>query len=142
MSSRGAFTLSRPKTALIGATAIAFASFVSGAAFAADAARGAKVYEEQACNGCHSAKEVLVGPPHCGVVGRKAGSVPGYAYSEVIKASGLTWTEENISQFIESPLTFMSGTNMGFAGLYDEKDRADVIEFLKTERAADSPACK
>jgi len=134
--------LSLPKIALIGATAIAFASFVSGAAFAADAARGAKLYEEQACNGCHAAKTVLVGPPHCGVVGRKAGSVPGYDYSDAVRSSGLTWTEANISQFIESPLTFMSGTKMGFAGLFDEKDRADLIEFLKTERAADSPECK
>lgn len=142
MSSRGAPTLSLSKTALFGATAIAFASFVSGAAFAADAARGAQIYEEQGCNGCHAAKEVLVGPPHCGVVGRKAGTVEGYAYSEVMKSSGLTWDEANLSQFIESPLTFLSGSNMGFAGLFDEKDRMDLIEFLKTQRAANSPDCK
>ncbi|MGE3332758.1 MAG: cytochrome c family protein [Rhodospirillaceae bacterium] len=134
--------MSLSKTALIGATAIAFASFVSSAAFAADAARGAQIYEEQGCNGCHAAKEVLVGPPHCGVVGRKAGTIEGYAYSEVMKSSGLTWDENNLNQFIESPLTFLSGSNMGFAGLYDEKDRTDLIEFLKTQRAAGAPDCK
>ena len=114
----------------------------SSAAFAADSVRGAKVYEEQGCVGCHGAKEVVVGPPHCGVFGRKAGSIPGYAYSDVIKSSGITWDEKNLSQFIESPLVFMSGTNMGFAGLFDEKDRTDLIEFLKTERAPNSPACQ
>ncbi|MCA0201386.1 MAG: c-type cytochrome [Proteobacteria bacterium] len=134
--------MSFSKTALISATAIAFATFVSGAAFAADAARGAKIYEEQGCNGCHAAKEVLVGPPHCGVVGREAGSIEGYAYSEVMRSSGLTWDEQNLNQFIESPLTFLSGTNMGFAGLFDEKDRTDLIEFLKTQRAAGSPDCQ
>jgi len=127
--------------ALIGFAAIAFASISTGAS-AADAARGAKIYEEQGCNGCHAPKEALVGPPHCGVVGRKAGMIEGYAYSETMKESGLTWDEKTLHQFIESPLSFLSGSNMGFAGLFDEKDRTDLIAFLKTERAADSPACK
>ncbi len=130
------------KKTFIGFAAAAFASFAASAAFAADATRGAKVYEEQGCSGCHAAKETLVGPPHCGVVGRKAGTIEGYAYSEVMKDSGLTWTEENLHQFIESPLTFLSGSNMGFAGLFDEEQRNDLIEFLKTQRAADSPDCK
>lgn len=122
--------------------AVAFSSFVAGAASAADAARGAKVYEEQGCIGCHAPKDTLVGPPHCGIVGRKAGTVPGYAYSEVMKDSGLTWDEKTLHQFIESPLSFLSGSNMGYAGLFDEKERADLIEFLKTERAPTSAACK
>ncbi len=129
------------KRALIGFTAIAFVSISTGAS-AADAARGAQVYEEQGCNGCHAPKEALVGPPHCGVVGRKAGTLEGYPYSEVMKDSGLTWDEKTLHQFIESPLSFLSGSNMGYAGLYDEKDRTDLIEFLKTQRAAASPECK
>jgi cytochrome c len=133
--------LSLYKKVLIGFTAIAFASISTGAS-AADAARGAKVYEEQGCNGCHAPKEALVGPPHCGVVGRKAGALEGYPYSEVMKDSGLTWDEKTLHQFIESPLSFLSGSNMGYAGLYDEKDRTDLIEFLKTQRAAASPECK
>jgi cytochrome c len=126
---------------LIGFTAIAFVSISTGVS-AADAARGAKVYEEQGCNGCHAPKEALVGPPHCGVVGRKAGSIAGYTYSEVMKESGLTWDEKTLHQFIESPLSFLSGSNMGYAGLYDEKDRTDLIEFLKTQRAAAAPECQ
>lgn len=129
-------------SALAGIFAIAAALLTPAAASAADAARGAEVYDEQGCSGCHAAKEVLVGPPHCGVVGRAAGSVEGYAYSDVIASSGLTWDEETLDQFIGSPLSFLPGTNMGFAGLYDEADRASLIEFLKTERAATSAACQ
>lgn len=133
--------MSPNKKTLIGLAAIALA-WSAHAASAADAARGAKVYEEQGCSGCHAAKEALVGPPHCGVVGRKAGAIEGYAYSETMKTSGLTWDEKTLHQFIESPLSFLSGSNMGFAGLFDEKDRTDLIEFLKTERAATSAACQ
>jgi cytochrome c len=133
--------LSLYKKLLVGIAAAAATSLASSA-FAADAARGAKVYEEQGCSGCHAAKEALVGPPHCGVVGRKAGSVPDYPYSDVMKESGLTWDEKTLHQFIESPLSFLSGSNMGFAGLYDEKERTDLIEFLKTHRAANSPDCQ
>jgi cytochrome c len=140
MSSRGVRTLLLQKTVL-GFAAAAFISLTSSA-FAADAARGAQVYEEQGCNGCHAPKEALVGPPHCGVVGRKAGAVEGYPYSETLKSSGLTWDEKTLHQFIESPLSFLSGSNMGYAGLYDEKDRTDLIEFLKTQRAAGAPECK
>lgn len=134
--------MSLSKFVVSSVSAFTVAFIVSSPILAADAARGAKVYEEQGCVGCHAAKEVLVGPPHCGVVGRKAGSVPGYAYSETMKSSGLTWDEKTLSQFIESPLSFLSGSNMGFAGLYDEKERADLIEFLKTQRAANSPDCQ
>ena len=130
------------KKTFIGFAAVAFASFAASAASAADAARGAKIYEEQGCSGCHAAKETLVGPQHCGIVGRKAGAIEGYAYSEVMKDSGLVWDEKNLHAFIESPLTFLSGSNMGFAGLFDETDRNDLIEFLKVQRAPDSPDCK
>lgn len=126
---------------LIGFAAAAFVSFAS-AASAADAARGAQVYEEQGCSGCHAPKEALVGPPHCGIIGRKAGAIEGYAYSDAIKDSGLTWDEKTLKEFLNGPLTFLPGTNMGFAGLYEEKDLNDLIAFLKTNRAADSADCK
>jgi hypothetical protein len=57
---------------------------------AGDFARGMHLY--QACMGCHSLDENDVGPRHRGVVGRRAGTVAGYAYSGALCASGLTWT--------------------------------------------------
>jgi len=134
--------LSRHQNTLIGFAAFAFAAFTSAGAFAADAARGESIYEEQGCVACHGAKETVVGPAHCGVFGRKAASAPGFMYSDAMKESGIVWDEKNLHEFLSSPLTFVSGTNMGYAGLPEEKDRADLIEFLKTERAADSAACK
>jgi cytochrome c len=134
--------LSRYKNTLIGFAAFAFAAIASVGAFAADAARGQSIYEEQGCVACHGAKEALVGPPHCGVFDRKAGSVEGFMYSDAMKESGIVWDEKNLHEFLSSPLTFVSGTMMGYAGLAEEKDRADLIEFLKTQRAADSAACK
>lgn len=133
--------MSFSRITLTGAIAAVFTAFAASA-FAADVANGAKVYEEEGCIGCHAPKEALVGPQHCGVVGRKAGSIEGYAYSETMKQSGLTWDEKTLHQFIESPLSFLSGSNMGYAGLFDEKKRTDLIEFLKVERGPNSPACK
>jgi cytochrome c len=110
--------------------------------FAADVARGAKLYEEQGCSGCHAAKDVLMGPPHCGVYGRKAGAAPGYDYSDAMRESGLIWDDKTLQEFLTSPFTYVPGTKMGFAGIDDEKDRNDIIAFLKKERAPDSPACR
>lgn len=125
-----------------GALVLGIAYLASSAATAADAARGATLYEEQGCSGCHAPKETLVGPQHCGVFGREAGSIPDFAYSDAIRESGLVWDEPTLHEFLTSPFTFVPGTNMGFAGLYDENERNDLIAFLKTERAPDSPACQ
>lgn len=56
---------------------------------AGNAVRGAQVYEAR-CAGCHSVQADRVGPRHAGVVGRQAGSVPGFAYSPALQKSGIT----------------------------------------------------
>ena len=63
-----------------------------------------------------------------------AGTIDGYTYSEANKqagAKGLVWTEEIMFKYLETPLTFMPGTKMAFAGLKDAQDRKDVIAYLK-----------
>ena len=70
------------------------------------------------------------------IVGRKAGTIEGFAYSDANKAAGgkgLTWTEDVLFKYLENPLTFMPGTKMAFAGLKDPQDRKDLIAYLKTE---------
>lgn len=102
-----------------------------------DPARGEDLYEE--CKGCHSLTENVIGPRHCGVVGRKAGSVADYpSYTSVMKESGITWDHEKLNEFLTSPLSYLSGTAMGFAGFSDAADRADVIAYL--EKAGKDPA--
>lgn len=94
-----------------------------------DPARGERVYER--CEGCHSIERDRIGPRHQGVVGRKAASIPGFAYSAAMKNSGLTWDEATLDRFLQGPTRLVPGTRMGFAGVPDEKDRADLIAFLK-----------
>eukprot|EP01061_Rhynchopus_euleeides_P034357 TRINITY_DN5814_c1_g1_i1.p4 TRINITY_DN5814_c1_g1~~TRINITY_DN5814_c1_g1_i1.p4 ORF type:complete len:108 (+),score=23.55 TRINITY_DN5814_c1_g1_i1:501-824(+) len=73
-----------------------------------------------------------VGPNLFGIVGRTAGTVPGFAYSEANSESGVTWTAEVLDQYLMNPKKFMPGTKMVFAGLKKDKDRADIIAFLQT----------
>ena len=94
-----------------------------------DPARGEKVYER--CEGCHSIERDRIGPRHQGVVGRKAASIAGFAYSAAMKNSGLTWDEATLDRFLQGPTKLVPGTRMGFAGVPEERDRADLIAYLK-----------
>lgn len=100
-----------------------------------DMTRGQELYAQ--CAACHKLQENSVGPMHCGLIGRAAGSVPGFEYSEAMKNSGLVWNVKTLDEFLVSPIAYVSGTKMGFAGLPDEKDRADVIAYL--QHANDDP---
>lgn len=88
------------------------------------------------CRSCHTITEggpTLTGPNLFGVFGRKAGGVPGYAYSDAVKAAGFTWDGEHLDKWLANPRLFMPGTKMTFAGLKDPKDRIDLIAYLKVE---------
>ena len=66
-----------------------------------------------------------------GLFGRKAGEVPGYAYSPVLKASGLVWSDATIDRlFALGPDEVVPGSKMPLQRMPDAKDRADLIEFL------------
>jgi cytochrome c len=107
------------------------------AAPAPDLEKGKALYEE--CKGCHGLGDNVVGPRHCGVIGRHAGTVPDFTYSDVMKNAKIVWTDDKLHEFLTSPLSYLSGTNMGFAGLFDVNERNDLIAFLKQVSA--DPAC-
>jgi cytochrome c len=93
---------------------------------------GAEVFKK--CRACHDVgpeAKNKVGPMLNGIIGRKAGTIPDFAYSDANKNSGAVWTEEVLFQYLENPLVFMKGTKMAFAGLKDPQDRKDVIAYLK-----------
>ena len=117
------------------------AVLASAAARAADgdAARGEAVY--QRCLACHALEHNRVGPRHCGLFGRRAGSLPGYAYSTAMKKYGVVWNEETLDRFVENPLVTVPGTRMGYAGVKDPAERADLIAYLK-QATADPAICK
>jgi cytochrome c len=78
---------------------------------------------------------------HCGLFGRKAGSVRGYNYSKAMKESGIVWGSETLDRFLEAPLAFLPGTKMGYAGVKDPQDRADLIAYMAAT-AKDASVCR
>jgi len=86
------------------------------------------------CMACHQIGPTAknsVGPVLNGVVGRKAGTYPGYAYSDANKSSGVVWNEDALAPYLAAPKEFMPGTKMSFPGLMMPQDVADVIAYLK-----------
>lgn len=105
----------------------------AGAARAQDAAAGQAVFKTQ-CAICHSvvAGKNMVGPSLFGVVGRKAGTIPGFHYSAANKNSGLTWDAATLNRYLTDPKAVVPGTIMPYAGLKDDTKRADLIAYLST----------
>jgi cytochrome c len=85
-----------------------------------------------ACTACHTleAGKNGFGPSLFAVGGRKAASLPGYAYSDALKASGLTWDAATLDRWLSGPQKLVPGTRMPYAGVPDPKRRDDVVEFL------------
>ena len=103
-----------------------------GSAEAGDEKKGAKVFKK--CKACHTIKEGgknKVGPNLYGIVGQKAAQVKGYKYSKAMKASDVTWDEATPDKFLTKPKKMMKKTKMAFSGLKKEKQRADLIAYLK-----------
>src|ERR1700749_767779 len=105
----------------------------AGAAKAQDATAGAAVFKTQ-CSICHSVTEGknLVGPSLFGVVGRKAGEVPGFHYSPANKESGLTWDAATLDRYLTDPQAVVPKTIMPYPGLKDDTKRANLIAYLST----------
>jgi len=85
------------------------------------------------CSTCHTLPEggpSMTGPNLHGMFGRKAGTSPGFTYSDALKATGWTWDAAHVDTWITDPKIAVSGTKMTFVGLKDPKDRADVIAYL------------
>ena len=118
------------------AAALFFAA-LPGAAAAADARQGEEIYGR--CLACHALGYDRTGPRHCGLFGRRAGSVPGFAYSDAMRRSRIVWNAKTLDRFIADPLKTVPGTAMGYAGVKDARERADLIAYL--EAADRSAAC-
>ena len=102
-----------------------------------DAARGKEIYSR--CLACHALAYDRTGPRHCGLFGRKAGSVKGFPYSQAMRDSHIVWDEKTLNWFLASPMTAVPGMAMGYAGIPDPQERADLIAYLKQEN--EGPDC-
>jgi cytochrome c len=105
---------------------------------APDPAHGEQVYAR--CLACHALASDRVGPRHCGLLGRRAGSVPDFNYSPAMKKSKLTWDEKTLDRFLAKPMKVVPGTAMTYDGVPDAKDRADLIAYL--HEAGNSAECR
>jgi cytochrome c len=125
---RWALILSVAGTVLLSAAVLPVSA--SAAPVGKDAVRGRAIYEAK-CSACHSVDENRVGPKHMGVLGRKAGSVNGYEYSDALRQSRIIWTQASLTQWLTEPEKLIPGQKMGYRlGLAQE--RADVVRFLST----------
>jgi cytochrome c len=95
--------------------------------FRGDPERGRALYAN--CTSCHSIDENDIGPRHRGVVGRKAGTAPDYAYSAALKASGIVWDKGTLDRWLTNPSAMVPGTKMFFL-VPDPQARADIIAYL------------
>ncbi|PLW75162.1 c-type cytochrome [Cohaesibacter celericrescens] len=111
----------------------------AGAALAeGDAEKGEKVFKK--CKACHQVGDKAknkVGPELNEIVGRKIASVEGFKYSKAFIAKAeeepdFVWDEANIDTYLTKPKDFIKKNKMAFAGLKKEKDRENVIAYLKT----------
>lgn len=101
-------------------------------------ARGELVYAR--CLACHALAFDRVGPRHCGLFGRLAGSVPGFNYSPAMKSSRIIWNDKTMNLFLTKPLKMVPGSSMTYDGVADPKDRADLIAYLV--HVDETPECR
>jgi cytochrome c len=116
------------------AAAVLLSAILSGAAHAQSGNAKAGEAAFDVCGSCHTTEPDAgneIGPNLFGVVGRKAGAVSDFTYSPALKASGIVWTDETLSQWLSDPAKTVPGTSMGFPGMTKEKVR-DLIAYLKT----------
>lgn len=105
----------------------------TGPVLAGDIKAGEKVFKK--CKACHvvDKEKNKTGPHLVNIMGRSAGSLESYKkYSKAMKESGIVWDEETLDGYLEKPKKYIKGTKMAFAGLKKEKDRENVIAYLKS----------
>jgi cytochrome c len=93
-----------------------------------DPAAGKLLYATR-CAACHSLEYNGVGPTHKGLIGRRAGTAPGYTYSNALKNSSVVWEEATLSRWLTDPDKFIPGQKM-FVSVPDAKERADIVAYL------------
>ncbi|MEO9470202.1 c-type cytochrome [Parasphingorhabdus sp.] len=85
------------------------------------------------CSGCHAVEEgapAQSGPNLHGVVGREAGKAEGFAFSEALASSGITWTDSELDGYLENPTGKVPGTTMVAGAMADASQRKAVIAYL------------
>src|SRR5579875_2023732 len=97
------------------------------------------------CKACHNLDNGgpnQTGPNLWGVIGRKPGTHPGFAYSSAMTDFGAknpVWTYDLVYNFLKGPQEYINGTKMSFVGLKQRQDRIDLISWLRQQSSSPVP---
>ena len=122
------------RNVLAAAALAAAGALVAAPALAGDPGHGRAVFNQQ-CSICHSAARggpAIVGPTLFGVVGRKAGSLPGFNFSPAMKAAGFAWSADRLSAYLPAPAKLVPGNKMPYGGLKNPTQVDDLVTYLGT----------
>lgn len=127
--------MNRPELRATAFGALALIASLAPVAAAQEESDKGMVAFNNSCRTCHSFKpnDNRLGPTLHGVVGRKAGSVEGFAFSPAMKGSGVTWDAATLDKFISDPNQVVSGNKMQpFGGIADAGERKKIVDYLGT----------
>ncbi len=97
---------------------------------------------QKLCGACHTLNGGggnLVGPNLYGVIGQPIADKAGYAFSSALKGKKGPWTFDAMNDWLTDPKSYAPGTKMAFAGITSDRQRADVIDYLRTDAAKPEP---
>lgn len=120
---------------------LAVAGMIAGVAAtsarAQDVAAGERLFKRH-CGICHIAEKDstrrLQGPNLFGLIGRTAGTIEGFRYSEANKNSGIVWSAETLDPYLNDPRAVIKGTTMAFVGVKKPDERKAIIEYLEAQK--------
>jgi cytochrome c len=127
--------VNRPELRAIAFSALSLLASLAPVSAAPEESDEGMVAFNNSCRTCHSFKpnDNRLGPTLHGVVGRKAGSVEGFAFSPAMKGSGVTWDAATLDKFISDPNQVVSGNKMQpFGGIADAGERKKIVDYLGT----------
>jgi cytochrome c2 len=115
--------------------ALAAATLLAGEAAAQEEERGFRLYQQH-CRTCHVMEPAdhRLGPSLHGIVGRQAGTIPGFRFSQSMARSGIVWDVATLDAFLADPVGFMPGNGMLYMGMASPEDRRAVIAYMASAR--------
>lgn len=107
------------------------AALAAAPARADSAAQGKAMFA--ICAACHSLDPGVnkIGPSLHGIIGRKAGSEPGYSYSSAMKNAGFTWTPDKLAAYLDDPQKVVPGDKMPYAGTHNMDMAKSIVDYLE-----------